>query len=50
MAGNHLEAIVAEWYEFRGFFVRRNVQVEDGQTAGMNANSTSSRSIPTSAS
>lgn len=27
MAGNHLEALVAEWYEFRGFFVRRNVQV-----------------------
>ena len=27
MAGNHLEALVAEWYEFRGYFVRRNVQV-----------------------
>ena len=27
MAGNHLEALVAEWYEFRGYFVRRNVKV-----------------------
>ena len=27
MAGNHLEALVAEWYEFQGYFVRRNVQV-----------------------
>jgi hypothetical protein len=27
MAGNHLETLVAELYEFRGFFVRRNVQV-----------------------
>ena len=27
MAGNHLESLVAEWYEFRGFFVRRNVHV-----------------------
>lgn len=27
MAGNHLESLVAEWYEFRGYFVRRNVQV-----------------------
>jgi len=27
MAGNHLEALVAEWYEIRGYFVRRNVQV-----------------------
>jgi hypothetical protein len=24
---NHLEQLVAEWYEFRGYFVRRNVQV-----------------------
>lgn len=24
---NHLEQLVAEWYEWRGFFVRRNVQV-----------------------
>jgi hypothetical protein len=27
MAGNHLESLVAEWYEFRGYFVRRNVKV-----------------------
>lgn len=27
MPGNHLESIVAEWYELRGYFVRRNVQV-----------------------
>lgn len=27
MAGNHLEDLVAEWYQFRGYFVRRNVQV-----------------------
>lgn len=27
MAGNHLEALVAEWYEVRGYFVRRNVRV-----------------------
>ena len=27
MAGNHLEDLIAEWYEFRGFFVRRNVVV-----------------------
>lgn len=31
MAGNHLESLVAEWYEFRGYFVRRNVHV--GQRA-----------------
>lgn len=27
MAGNHLEALVAEWYELQGYFVRRNVKV-----------------------
>jgi hypothetical protein len=27
MSANHLEELVAEWYQFRGFFVRRNVQV-----------------------
>jgi len=27
MAGNHLESLVAEWYEFNGYFVRRNVRV-----------------------
>lgn len=24
---NHLEQLVAEWYEYRGYFVRRNVRV-----------------------
>lgn len=27
MASNHLEDLVAEWYEWNGFFVRRNIQV-----------------------
>lgn len=27
MSGNHLEQLIAEWYEFRGYFVRRNVHV-----------------------
>jgi hypothetical protein len=27
VASNHLEDLVAEWYEWNGFFVRRNVQV-----------------------
>ncbi|HMC66192.1 MAG TPA: hypothetical protein VKI65_14745 [Gemmataceae bacterium] len=27
MPRNHLEDLVAEWYEFRGYFVRRNVAV-----------------------
>ena len=27
MAGNHLEQLVAEWYQFQGYFVRRNVPV-----------------------
>ena len=27
MASNHLEDLVCEWYEFSGFFVRRNVPV-----------------------
>ncbi len=27
MAGNFLEQLVAEWYEYRGYFVRRNVRV-----------------------
>ena len=27
MAGNHLEDLVAEWYQYQGYFVRRNVQV-----------------------
>lgn len=27
MPGNHLEELVAEWYQLQGFFVRRNIQV-----------------------
>lgn len=27
MANNHLEQLVAEWYEHSGYFVRRNVLV-----------------------
>jgi hypothetical protein len=27
MSGNFLEQLVAEWYEYRGYFVRRNVLV-----------------------
>lgn len=34
MPGNHLETLVAEWYEFRGYFVRRNVQVGKRLTGG----------------
>lgn len=34
MGGNHLEDLVAEWYQFQGYFVRRNVQVGKRQTGG----------------
>ncbi len=27
MAGNYLEQLVSEWYEFKGYFVRRNIKV-----------------------
>jgi hypothetical protein len=27
MASNHLEQLVAEWYEYQGYFIRRNVKV-----------------------
>lgn len=27
MASNYLEQLVAEWYEFQGYFIRRNVMV-----------------------
>ena len=27
MASNFLEELVAEWYEYKGYFVRRNVRV-----------------------
>ena len=33
MAGNFLEQLVAEWYEYQGYFVRRNVRVGK-RTAG----------------
>jgi hypothetical protein len=26
-SNNHLEQLVSEWYEFRGYFVRRNIRV-----------------------
>ena len=37
MAGNHLESLVAEWYEFRGYFIRRNVQVGKRPKGGYEA-------------
>ena len=37
MAGNHLESLVAEWYEFNGYFVRRNVQVGKRPEGGYEA-------------
>ncbi len=27
MAANHLEQLLAEWYEFQGYYLRRNVLV-----------------------
>jgi hypothetical protein len=27
MAGNYLEQLVSEWYEFKGYFVRRSIRV-----------------------
>lgn len=27
MAANHLEQLIAEWYEYQGYFVRRNILV-----------------------
>lgn len=27
MAGNYLEQLASEWYEFQGYFVRRNIRV-----------------------
>lgn len=34
MPVNHLEQLVAEWYEFQGYFVRRNVLVGKRATGG----------------
>lgn len=31
---NHLEQLTAEWYEFQGYFVRRNVQVGRREKGG----------------
>jgi hypothetical protein len=33
---NHLEQLVAEWYEYRGCFVRRNIQVDRRPNGGYN--------------
>jgi hypothetical protein len=34
MANNFLEQLVAEWYEYQGYFVRRNVPVGRGARGG----------------
>ena len=34
MGRNHLEDLVAEWYQFQGYFVRRNVQVGKRSSGG----------------
>jgi len=34
MATNHLEQLVAEWYEFKGYFIRRNVKVGRRERGG----------------
>ncbi len=34
MAGNYLEQLVSEWYEYRGYFVRRNVLVGKRENGG----------------
>jgi hypothetical protein len=34
MAGNHLEQLISEWYEYQGYFVRRNVLVGRLPTGG----------------
>jgi len=31
---NHLEQLVSEWYEFQGYFVRRNVHVGKRSNGG----------------
>lgn len=37
MTSNYLEQLAAEWYEFQGFFVRRNVPVGLGEKGGFEA-------------
>lgn len=34
MASNFLEELIAEWYEYRGYFVRRNVNVGPREKGG----------------
>lgn len=34
MPSNYLEDLVAQWYEYRGYFVRRNIQVGRRQKGG----------------
>ena len=34
MPSNHLEELAAEWYEYRGYFVRRNVRVGRREAGG----------------
>jgi len=34
MAGNYLEQLIAEWYEFQGYFVRQNILVGKRQKGG----------------
>jgi hypothetical protein len=34
MANNFLEELVAEWYEFKGYFVRRNIRVGKRNAGG----------------
>lgn len=31
---NHLEQLVAEWYEYRGYFIRRNIKVGKRKNGG----------------
>lgn len=37
MTSNYLEQLASEWYEYRGFFVRRNVPVGSGPKGGYEA-------------
>lgn len=37
MTANYLEQLASEWYEYRGFFVRRNVPVGLGSKGGFEA-------------
>ncbi|NBB96370.1 MAG: hypothetical protein GVY16_11615 [Planctomycetes bacterium] len=34
MATNHLEQLISEWYQYQGYFVRRNVQVGKRKAGG----------------